>query len=213
MNNRVFCRVKGPLTLVALLIVGSLLLVSRGMCRSSEGQQKGKAKRAVSEPGALDMAIRWEFSTAASIALTTTSAGKASVSGSTVTVPVRLGYFVTKNFEIEPELLFERTSLEETSQSTLSCFGNAAYNFPSASRVTPFVLAGVGLQSVSASSGSASETESCFAFNGGGGVKFFVSDKAALRLEYRLVFFKSGESEAKTNTTIHRILAGLSLFF
>jgi len=59
-------------------------------------------------------------------------------------IPIRLGFLVTKNIEIEPEILFSKYK-EEDAGFILS--GNLAYNFNLTSqegKVVPFVFGGLG---------------------------------------------------------------------
>jgi len=140
----------------------------------------------------------------------------------TLSIPVRVGYFLTDNIEIEPEIThtYMKYSYEDYSGSTTTSLllANVAFNFNTPSQVMPFVLGGVGLMTERTSYDGESESESGFAWNVGGGIKWFVANRVALRIEYRFIhfplttvedtFYKITESH-----TNHRIFVGISIFF
>ena len=140
----------------------------------------------------------------------------------TLSIPVRVGYFLTDNIEIEPEIThtYMKYSYEDYSGSTTTSLllANVAFNFNTPSQVMPFVLGGVGLMTERTSYDGESESESGFAWNVGGGIKWFVANRVALRIEYRFISF-SLTTEEDTNYKIteshtnHRIFVGISMFF
>lgn len=141
---------------------------------------------------------------------------------STFSVPLRIGYFLTDNIEIEPEIYFIylRMSYDEESASSTTALllANVAYNFGTPSQVMPFVLGGVGLMTERTSYDGESESASGFAWNVGGGIKWFAANRVALRVKYRFIHY-SITTEVDTfvkvtdSHTNHRIFVGLSIFF
>ena len=140
---------------------------------------------------------------------------------STFSVPVRVGFFLTNNLEIEPEVIYNymRMSLdgEYLSQTTAVLLANVAFNFGTSSQVMPFVVGGAGI--IMISEGATDEetvSESGFAWNVGAGIKWFAANSVALRFEYRFISFSITEVdifELKQSHTVHRIFAGISIFF
>jgi opacity protein-like surface antigen len=181
---------------------------------TGEGQQEGNKGR----KGDI------EFSTAASLdidkmkqkideeweeeALTTT----------TFSVPLRVGYFITNNIEIEPEIIFNRVHMsymDESASTTVALLlANVAFNFSTTSQVMPFVLGGVGLMTIGASYDGEDESESGFAWNAGAGIKWFATNRVALRIEYRFIHYSmTTEYDVTISHTNHRIFVGISMFF
>jgi opacity protein-like surface antigen len=131
----------------------------------------------------------------------------------------RLGFFLGGGFEAEPEIVMMVTS---GSEPVYMLNGNVSYNFISAARGVPFLLIGYGL----------ANTVPFFnvptmrmdfrvgVLNIGGGLKVFVKEDIAVRLEYRYQKF-SGEHETssygiysltqKVDTRIHTVQFGLSV--
>ena len=145
--------------------------------------------------------------------------------------PFRLGYFITKGLEIEPELLltsehykYTSTDYSKSDSSTgwiLS--GNLLYHFPlkNSPRWLPFVLAGYGFGNgdlegtdVDRYYGTSPKTS---LFNFGAGIKHTFGNIAALRFEYRFrignVKYSEGSTEYKDKVNFHTVMLGLSLFF
>ena len=135
---------------------------------------------------------------------------KADEAWTAVNIPIRFGFFVTKNIEIEPELLFSKYE-DEDAGFILS--GNLAYNFTPSSEgiVVPFVFAGLGFSNTTillpniAFEGR--ENKNWTVFNLGGGLKTFLAKSFALRLEYR---FQNLFGD--TDISYHNILLGISAF-
>ncbi len=123
-------------------------------------------------------------------------------------VAARLGYFLWKGLEFEPEFMVTLT--EENKGYLLT--GNFSYNFKTSSKkVIPFLLAGYGFGSGNSMLGWVADyDETLTALNLGGGVKYLVGDIAALRIEYRFrQFYWGGESEVSD----HQVLFGIALLF
>lgn len=139
----------------------------------------------------------------------------------TLSIPVRVGYFLTDNIEIEPEIThtYMKYSYEDYSGSTTTSLllANVAFNFNTPSQVMPFVLGGFGLMTERTSYDGESESESEFVWNVGGGIKWFAANRVALRVEYRFIHFPLTTVELyykiTESHTNHRIFAGISIFF
>lgn len=126
---------------------------------------------------------------------------------------LRLGYFLTQNIEIEPEVIFAKFKNVDAGY-ILSA--NLAYHFNPASKTVFFVLGGVGISNTvilwpipNVIILGGVEDESWMVFNGGAGFKAFMSKTWALRVEYRFQYF-SGDLFDMTN---HYIMVGISGFF
>jgi len=141
----------------------------------------------------------------------------------TLSIPTRLGYFLTRNIELEPEIIHTSMKVsyagESYSQTSSLLLANVAFNFQTASKVMPFVIGGAGLARTSASAtGEETVSSSSFAWNAGAGIKWFVANSAALRIEYRFIHYSFTE-EVDTIATIteghtyHRIFFGVAVFF
>lgn len=126
---------------------------------------------------------------------------------------LRLGYFLTQNFEIEPEIIFAKFK-DLDAGYILSA--NLAYHFNPASKNVFFVLGGIGISNTfiilplpNVLWFGGIEDESWMVFNGGAGIKAFMSKTWALRVEYRFQYF-SGDLFDLTN---HYLMVGISGFF
>jgi opacity protein-like surface antigen len=134
----------------------------------------------------------------------------------------RPGFYIVNGLVLEPEILW--TAIEGTEPS-FSLSGNLAYNFDiPKSRVTPFVLIGYG-------TGNAgpffqrllfrtSDKFNVSLLNLGAGVKVFVTERVALRTEYRFQRFSREESfgsgsfrdTLKEVNQFHHLFFGFSAF-
>jgi hypothetical protein len=133
-------------------------------------------------------------------------------------LPVRLGVFVTPNLLVEAENIFTLVSEEFGYIVSL----NLSYNFTSGKKVMPFFLLGAG-RANGIPVGNTAYEDCCQrkfrVLNMGTGLKFLVSQRAALRIEYRLQNFSpesQGDYQGGTNglsTTVHSLFTGVSLFF
>jgi len=156
---------------------------------------------------------RFEFSTSASIWNVKWTGEESST---LINVPLRLGVFLFKGLELEPELSL--TIPEESEDTGILVLGNISYNFSVSERVLPFVLAGIGYGNAVPALGWAWDVEEkVIPVNFGAGVKAFVGDSAAIRLEYRFTkFYEADQGLFKTEgdvRTDHNFFVGISLFF
>lgn len=136
---------------------------------------------------------------------------------------VRAGYFLINGLEIEPEFLL--TAAEEV-RPAFSLSGNVSYNYKiPESHIAPFVLAGYGITNsigyADVLIARASDEMDIGQLNLGAGFKFFFSDHAAARIEYRYQRFNQSVEQTyipgnttttETTLNLHRILLGFSFF-
>jgi opacity protein-like surface antigen len=176
---------------------------------------------------------KFEFSTAFSFSVQKYNYGDGyTETDSIFNIPLRLGYFIWKGLEFEPELMmtsyhdkYVGPGFSDTSHSTgwlLS--GNLLYNFTlnKSPRMLPFILAGYGFGNGFPVGGNIYRYEtgaksSCL--NLGVGLKYLFGNIAALRLEYRFlggrVKYPIGEGTGNYTDKFnqHGLFVGLSLFF
>ena len=142
-------------------------------------------------------------------------------------IPFRLGYFIWKGLEFEPELLLmtyhEKWTTGSYNETSWLLSGNLVYNFKLKSpRWIPFILGGFGFGNGVPYSGTIERWSSQAKVttpNLGVGVKYLFGNIAALRLEYRfrsLRFKYSGvEMDAGPVQKIshNSVFLGLCLYF
>lgn len=166
--------------------------------------------------------IRWEFSIAASLDAKRLSSESPyfnyKIKTTTITIPARIGYFLTKNIEMEPEINFIHTWSSSYSETQALLLFNAAFNLINPTRVVPFVLFGAGMINVwrSASWEMIEPERPEFAWNVGAGFKFFISQKVAFRIDYRYLSYSLDyivDGSQKDSYTHHKILLGLAFYF
>lgn len=133
-------------------------------------------------------------------------------------VSPRLGFFVFEGLELEPEILFLFSSGDDP---VYVLNGNVSYNFLSEGNGVPFLLIGYGLANT-VPFFNVPLTRSDFTIgvlNAGGGVKVFLKEDIAFRIEYRYQLF-SGKGKTTyydfsstrvVNTRIHSVQFGLSI--
>jgi len=133
-------------------------------------------------------------------------------------VPVRLGLFIWKGLEIEPEVQFTiPMNSGGKGDTTYFLLGNITYNFKTAGKLVPFIGGGAGFGNGipifgMIEGGSGDKTT---AFDGVAGVKFLIGKVAALRAEYRFnrYTWDADWMLEKEKGTYHQFFVGLSLFF
>jgi len=146
------------------------------------------------------------------------SSGSSSGSSSAFLVSPRLGFFVVKGLELEPEALL---MLSSGSDAVYVINANVSYNFISLNKSVPFLLIGYGrANTVPFFSVPLGQTGfGVGVVNLGTGVKIYLSEDIALRLEYRFQkFYGEGETTSygsfsyteKVDTRIHMVQFGLS---
>jgi opacity protein-like surface antigen len=135
-----------------------------------------------------------------------------------VIMAFRPGYYITEEVVIEPEFIW---TAQEEIKPGFAISANLAYNYniPN-SPSTIFALIGYGLANGITISqrllGRPSDELDISVFNIGAGVKIFISEPIAFRVEYRYQSFShedsSGNFTSETTTTFNTILMGFSVF-
>lgn len=194
------------ITLFLVFCLSSLVFSSPGTEKNSSQPVNDEVKSTKNKAKEL----RWEFSTSASLEVRTENSSTTTI----ISLPVRVGYFVSRKLEIEPEVNYIYTNYGgDDSESEMLFLANLAYNRTSSSPVVPFILAGAGILRYSEYSccpiwSPIIYYETKFALNAGVGIKWFVADRVALRLEYRVLYYPyNGEKVFH-----HKFFTGISLF-
>ncbi|MGB4298010.1 MAG: porin family protein [Candidatus Saccharicenans sp.] len=136
-------------------------------------------------------------------------------SGSTsiLNIPFRVGYYVWKGLEIEPEVMLTKISDMDFG---FNLAANLLYNFQLQGNFRPFILVGFGYGNGFAPYDALyigdSDTNSTL-INAGAGVKYLFGDRAAIRVEYRYSHNHMKWEEYSENVNTHKVLTGISLFF
>jgi hypothetical protein len=158
---------------------------------------------------------KWELGTA--ISYTSLRYSEPGYASSTYmwSVPIRVGYFVWKGLEIEPELMLTKFKGGDTAWLL---GGHLVYNFLAPKNFVPFVLAGIsfgnGISYAGLIEGSSDVHSTAPHF--GAGLKYVVGSSAAVRLEYRYTHYRltgtvdDGGSETYDS---HQVFLGVSIFF
>lgn len=129
-----------------------------------------------------------------------------------LTIPLRLGYYLWKGLEVEPELFLMK--VEDSDMGYLFNL-NGVYNFKTASSFRPFLLVGVGITN-GVKIGYLMEADNefnGFVFNAGAGLKYLVGNAAAIRFEYRYLHNRLKDMDITENFNSHQFLIGVSVFF
>jgi len=152
---------------------------------------------------------KFEFSTSASF--WSTKYKEAEESSTAFNVSLRFGHFIFKGLEIEPELVL--TIPDESEDTGYFFLGNLAYNFKASEKVIAFLLAGAGYgNGLRIFSWVMDVDTGIIALNFGAGIKYLISESAALRIEYRFTKY-SAKEEDWLDRTDNNVLLGLSVFF
>lgn len=149
---------------------------------------------------------KFEFSTSASMWNVKFKDGETETF---INLPVRIGFFIFKGLEIEPELFLTIPEGEELGYLLLA---NFSYNFRVSEKLIPFILGGAGFGNSEQSFSLAFDYDTnIFALNFGAGIKYILGNSAAIRIEYRFVKY-SGEYNWVYRTD-NNFFVGLSVFF
>ncbi|MDD8021005.1 MAG: porin family protein [Acidobacteriota bacterium] len=129
-------------------------------------------------------------------------------------IPFRVGYYVWKGLEIEPEVMLTKIKDMDFGYNLAA---NVLYNFQLQGNLRPFILAGIGYGNGFAPHDSLyigeSDTNSLL-INAGAGVKYLFGDRAAIRVEYRYSYnHLTWDDDYSENVNVHKVLTGISLFF
>ncbi len=147
---------------------------------------------------------KWEFSTAASLYFEPEVYEKDKRG---IYIPARIGYFISKNLEIEPEfnIMYRDSEFDSITKNLL--LANLAYNFNASSRIMPFLLAGAGIIRLMPEVTIPEEWPAPYTelvLNAGAGLKWLFAKRIAMRIEYRFIYYRYN--------TRHNILIGISVF-
>ena len=140
-----------------------------------------------------------------------------------LSLALRPGYYIVEGLDVEPEFLLAAT---DGVPPSFSISGNLAYNvMVPGSHVAGFVLAGYGTgNTIPATRNLFSRPYGGFdigVLNLGAGLKFFLSERVALRTEYRFqkysqeMTFSDYPSSVtlRITSTFHQLFLGFSVFF
>lgn len=139
-----------------------------------------------------------------------------------ISLALRPGYFITEGVEIEPEILW--TAVEKIAPA-YCLTANVAYNFSiPESHMTPFVLVGYGIANAvpvfQRLYGGSMDNFDISVLNVGAGDKIFITERIALRIEYRYQrFYQESAHSAglysysfKETQNFHNVFFGFSIF-
>ncbi|HAR35846.1 MAG TPA: hypothetical protein DCR87_02855 [Acidobacteria bacterium] len=130
-----------------------------------------------------------------------------------LTIPLRIGRYVWKGLEVEPELFLMK--VEDSDLGYLFNL-NGVYNFKTSKPFRPFLLAGIGITN-GIKIGYLMEADNeinGFVINAGAGLKYLIGNSAAIRFEYRYMHNRLKDNEGYTeNFNSHQFLIGASIFF
>ena len=146
------------------------------------------------------------------------SSGSSSNSSGAFLISPRVGVYVAEGFALEPEVTL---LLASNSDPAYVFSGNVVYNFLQAGKGVPFILVGYGVANSVPLFGLPVVTPgfTVGVLNLGAGVKVYLLEDVALRIEYRYQNF-SGEDRRdygfvsftqKLDTRIHSVQFGLSV--
>ena len=138
---------------------------------------------------------RFEFSTAASVS--NIKYADADDSTTIFNLHLRLGVFLWKGLQLEPEILLTVPENDYGEDTTGVIFvGNILYNFNIAGKVVPFILAGAGYGNAQKLLSWAADWDAGISvLNFGLGIKYFLSPSAALRIDYRFTTYSGTKTE------------------
>ena len=139
-----------------------------------------------------------------------------------LTLLFRPGLYIVDGLSIEPE--FHWTAIEDAPPA-LSLSGNLAYTFRApASTVAPFVLVGYGVANTVPVLDRAlfrlSKDMDISVLNVGAGLKLFLSESVAMRVEYRYQTYRQENTDSygpftetyKQTYRLHNVFFGFSVF-
>jgi hypothetical protein len=156
---------------------------------------------------------KFEFSTAVSFSSAKYTNSDNSVS--ILIIPVRLGWFIWKGFEIEPEV-----QLRSFDGGTLLYFlqGNLTYNFKTPWKLIPFIGACAGFgNDIPVITIGGPNGDKVSAYGGIAGVRCLIGKSAALRAEYRFSWWTHNApwmgDYGPDKGTLNAVFVGLSIFF
>ena len=159
-----------------------------------------------------------ELSTIGSIAFFSQNVnGHKVADGTNLFLGINLGFFVVDKLELEPGIILLTSTINyETGHSeTETHFGGIfalSYNFDTGNPAVPFIFGRIGFLTNSITDQTDLKT-SMILPDVGGGIKFFISPKAALRTEIYYNHMTNLLGEKDWNQNLYGIRAGLSVLF
>ena len=157
---------------------------------------------------------KFEFSTSASMWVIKDEYGEDEI---VINLPIRLGYYVFKGLEIEPEIFY---SIHDAEDDGFLILVNLSYNFTLAEKVIGFVLGGGGFGNSSQYFTVVNDEGIIIsAINFGIGLKLLVGNSAAIRIEYRYTKYSGEVWRAipmmyyRIDRKVSNIYVGISIFF
>jgi len=135
-----------------------------------------------------------------------------------INIPLRAGFFATKNLEIEAEFAL---TAPENSDVGFILSGLLSYNFKTPGGLMPFVTAGYGVTNsipvITNNVVNSIPDATLGVLNLGGGLKVPLGPRVAFKSEYRFQNFTGGQgqgpSRPKIDFQVHSIFTGFSVFF
>ncbi len=207
-----------PLPLALLFAVS--LALGQSETQPPPQPQPQPQPQAQVEPPATPRMQRGRVEAGFSASLQSYSSGGLS-STTNILISFQLGFFPAEGFELEPQVMLLAPS---SGDALFAANANVAYNFNTGSKAYPFILVGYGIaNSVPVFNVPFMRYDfNAGVLNLGLGLKGFVAENVAIRIEYRYQKF-SGEgntqvvygfsSTEKIDVTLQTVQAGLSVFF
>lgn len=137
--------------------------------------------------------------------------------GTNIFLGVNLGFFVADKLELEPGIILINSTYNpvvgsSTTETHLGGIFALAYNFDTGSPAVPFIFGRIGFLTNSITDETDLKT-SMILPDVGGGIKFFISSKAALRTEIYYNHMTNLLGEKDWNQNLFGLRAGLSVLF
>lgn len=160
---------------------------------------------------------KFEFSTSASMWNVKSDDGETET---VFNLPIRIGFFIFKGLEIEPELFL--TIPEESDETGYVILANLSNNFKTSENLMLFVLGGGGYGNGSRYFDFVWDNDmGVTIYDFGAGIKYLVGDSAAVRLEYRFTKYSGEKTYSypwgtwidELDRTDNNLLLGISIFF
>ncbi len=156
---------------------------------------------------------KFELGTAASFWLVSDEGD----SGGYLNIPVRFGWFFWKGLEFEPEVMVTIPLGDWGGDTSFMLIGHLTYNFETSGKLIPFIGGGGGYGNGIPIFGivEGSSDINAWSFDGLAGIKYLISNSAALRIEYRFSRFTIKDTfwDETYHESIHQAFVGLSIFF
>jgi len=130
-----------------------------------------------------------------------------------VNIPLRLGFFFNRNWEIEAEFAITKP---QSGDAGYILSGLLSYNLRTPNGIMPFGFAGYGVTNsipVITNNVVANIPDATLGvLNLGAGVKIPIGSKAAFRSEYRFQNFTGSQNNTDIDFQVHSLFTGVSIF-